>query len=85
MIRLWPWKRSPEPEAAPTPPCPACHGLGFVSHDEKHLNEAFNIWGLTRHAHADGRVTWEGDCRICAIPRGGRVYVPFGWVGRGWA
>lgn len=61
------------------PPCSACHGLGFVSHAEP-LPPEFNIWRLNRHVHPDGRITWEGDCRICAIPREGRVYVPFAWT-----
>lgn len=48
-----------------TLPCPICHGLGFVSHDDRQTGPGFNFTGLTRRVHPDGRVTWEGDCVWC--------------------
>lgn len=46
-------------------PCGICQGLGFRSLDDRQLDPAFNVWGLTRRIHSNGRVTWEGDCATC--------------------
>jgi hypothetical protein len=46
-------------------PCQACNGLGFRSLDDAKLHPLFNVAGLNRRVHPDGRITWEGQCIMC--------------------
>jgi DnaJ-class molecular chaperone len=46
-------------------PCRFCSGLGFRSLDNSTLHPLFNVYGLHRREHRNGKVTWEGDCIMC--------------------